>query len=291
MEILNKENILKYLKRIKYNEQNIPLPNIENLKKLHLLHVKNIPFENTLIHYSQTKKINIEPFNIFDKIVNKNHGGYCFELNGLFSLLLKSIGYEIYTGSCRISKSNTEFQGLCHMCIFVELDNETWFLDVGFGGNGIVYPMLLKENIVVPGVELEEFKFEYNILPQYIKNKKMWYLLHRNNKNSIWIPNYVFTNEEFIYEDYKVMNFNAYTNENLPFVNNIIITKVIEEDNKLGRLILLNNILKKRINGKNIIIEEFKSEKERIIKIYKWFNINIKQNQMKYIENSKIYLN
>lgn len=213
METLNKENILKYLKRIKYDEENIPLPNIENLKKLHLLHVKNIPFENILIHYSQQKIINIEPFNIFDKIVNKNHGGYCFELNGLFSLLLKSIGYEIYTGSCRVSKdfsnSITEFQGLCHMCIFVEIDNETWFVDVGFGGNGIIYPMLLKENIIVPGVVPEEFKFEYNILPQYIKNKKIWYLLHRNNKNSIWTPNYVFTNEEFIYEDYKVMNFNA----------------------------------------------------------------------------------
>lgn len=82
-----------------------------------------------------------------------------------------------------------------------------------------------------------------------------------------------------------------HNNKSLPFINNIMVTKVIEEDNILGRLILLNDILKKRFNGKNIIIDKFKSEKERIKKIHTYFDIEIKQDNIKYIENSKIYLN
>lgn len=49
-----------------------------------------VPFENLDIHYG--KKIKLE--NTYDKIVKRHRGGFCYELNGLFNELLKTLGFK-----------------------------------------------------------------------------------------------------------------------------------------------------------------------------------------------------
>lgn len=85
MEVLNET---KYLERIKYEDQlSISL---EVLNKLQKSHLQNIPFENLDIHTG--KKIELE--NTYDKVVSKGRGGFCYELNGLFYLLLKKLDLQ-----------------------------------------------------------------------------------------------------------------------------------------------------------------------------------------------------
>ena len=57
----------------------------------------NVPFENLDIQ----NKIKIDLDNLFDKIVIRNRGGFCYELNGLFYKLLKQIGFAVRMVSAR----------------------------------------------------------------------------------------------------------------------------------------------------------------------------------------------
>jgi len=73
----------QYLERINYvDSTNLTF---EVLSKLQIMHLMNVPFENLDIH-NNTK---IDLTNLFNKIVNRKRGGFCYELNGLFCDLLR----------------------------------------------------------------------------------------------------------------------------------------------------------------------------------------------------------
>lgn len=41
--------------------------------------------------------------NVFEKLIRKPRGGYCFEQNTLFAAVLRSLGYDVYTAAARYS--------------------------------------------------------------------------------------------------------------------------------------------------------------------------------------------
>ena len=95
-------NIQQYLERIKY-DGNVTA-SLEVLSKLQVLHLMNVPFENLDIQ----NKIKINLDNLFDKIVTRKRGGFCYELNGLFYKLLKQIGFAVKMVSARVYNNNTK---------------------------------------------------------------------------------------------------------------------------------------------------------------------------------------
>ena len=88
----------KYLDRIKYSGG--LEPSLDLLKKLQKNHLLNIPFENLDIHFKVAIKLNID--RIYEKIVQNNRGGFCYEINGLFYELLRSIGFKAKRISARV---------------------------------------------------------------------------------------------------------------------------------------------------------------------------------------------
>lgn len=84
-------DIKAYLNRIGY--EGAVNPSSDTLRALHLAHVLTVPFENLDIHLGRS--ISIEPEALFRKIVLARRGGYCFELNGLFALLLEQLGFSV----------------------------------------------------------------------------------------------------------------------------------------------------------------------------------------------------
>ena len=90
--------ISKYLQRINYSGDLIPT--FDRLCKLQKIHLLNIPFENLDIHYGN--KIVLDVDKIYNKIINRRRGGFCYELNGLFFTLLKSLGFDAKRISARV---------------------------------------------------------------------------------------------------------------------------------------------------------------------------------------------
>ncbi len=124
-------HIEKYFERLKYKGPVIAsLELLEQLQQLHLLH---IPFENLDIYWKIP--IELDTDKIFDKIINKKRGGFCYELNGLFHELLMSIGFETKIISARVYDANTKEFGreYDHLAIIVRIEENEWLADVGFG--------------------------------------------------------------------------------------------------------------------------------------------------------------
>ncbi len=103
------------------------------LDELILRHHLSVPFENLdICLWHRPVRLDID--SLFDKIVVRRRGGYCFELNGLFTQLLEELGYEVRSIACRITRNMTVLRPCLHRAILVRTGGAWHYCDVGFGG-------------------------------------------------------------------------------------------------------------------------------------------------------------
>ena len=118
-----------YLKRINYNGSLVPTT--RSLRELQMAHLLAVPFENLSIHWGEP--IVLADDALFEKVVERRRGGFCFELNGLFAALLRDLGFEVVMLSARVARGEGSYTPeFDHMTLMVSLA-ERWLVDVGFG--------------------------------------------------------------------------------------------------------------------------------------------------------------
>lgn len=128
-----------YLARIGYSG---PVePTAETLAALHRAHMLAVPFENLDIHLGVPNVL--DPDHVYEKIVRRRRGGWCFELNGLFALLLERLGFAVTRYSAAVVSSDPPFPDFAHLTLRVDLDRP-WLCDVGFG-DSFTRPLLLDD--------------------------------------------------------------------------------------------------------------------------------------------------
>jgi N-hydroxyarylamine O-acetyltransferase len=76
-------------------------PTFAALASLHRAHLSAVPFEN--LDIALGRPIRLDRAALLDKVVRARRGGYCYELNGLFALLLRSLGYAVDLVSARVA--------------------------------------------------------------------------------------------------------------------------------------------------------------------------------------------
>lgn len=150
----------------------------EYLDELVLAHQCSVVFENLDI-YDLHKPISILPHDIFDKVVVKKRGGYCFELNGIFVLLLQALGYDAYPCPCRALRPGINVPlPVRHRGNIVRLNGQYLFCDVGYGGPMPPASIYVEEGTrqIVNG---ETFWFE--------RKDEFWWVLNRLTKGKVEI--------------------------------------------------------------------------------------------------------
>src|SRR6185503_8406840 len=119
-------NIDAYLKRIDYSGS--LEPTAETLRALQVSHLRTVPFENLSIHAKEPIVLSDDA--LFNKIVERKRGGFCYECNGLFAALLCAIGFKVTMLSAEVAKTEGGFsQPFDHMTLMVELERR-WLVDV-----------------------------------------------------------------------------------------------------------------------------------------------------------------
>src|SRR5205823_1875252 len=79
---------------------------------------------------------------LFRKVVENGRGGFCYELNGLFAALVRSLGFRVDMLAAEVANENGEFgPELAHMTLMVSLE-QRYLADVGFG-DSFREPLLL----------------------------------------------------------------------------------------------------------------------------------------------------
>lgn len=106
-------------------------PDRETLFALHRAHLLAVPFENLDIHLG--RRIRLDETALYDKIVRRRRGGFCYELNGLFHELLRRLGYQATLLNSIIPPTlNGCGLPFDHPVLLVEMERR-WLVDVGFG--------------------------------------------------------------------------------------------------------------------------------------------------------------
>jgi arylamine N-acetyltransferase len=114
----------------------------EALRHLHRAHLLTVPFENLSIHLGES--ISLDEDDLFDKIVARRRGGFCYELNGAFACLLEALGAQVTRVSARVYGEHGRLgPPFDHLALVVVLPDGTgpWLADVGFGSHS-TYPLM-----------------------------------------------------------------------------------------------------------------------------------------------------
>ena len=103
------------------------------LRDLHQAHLLAVPFENLSIHFKEP--IILEERRLFAKIVMRRHGGFCYELNGLFASLLSHLRFRVYLLSAGVAQADGGYSpDFDHLALLIrQLGDADWLADVGFG--------------------------------------------------------------------------------------------------------------------------------------------------------------
>ncbi|HKY56268.1 MAG TPA: arylamine N-acetyltransferase, partial [Anaerolineales bacterium] len=101
---------------------------------LQIAHMMNIPFEN--LDIGRKQRIQLSEVALWEKLILRNRGGFCYELNGLFAWLLKQIGFDVTYLNARVFNQTGELGiDFDHLALLVKIPNDSkhWLVDAGFG--------------------------------------------------------------------------------------------------------------------------------------------------------------
>lgn len=127
-----------YLKRIGFNGR--VARTAETLAELQRCHLMSVPYESTDIWRGKAGPLTYEA--MYDKVVRRKRGGYCFELNGMFGWLLRELGFrtEEYFGRWLMGES-LEIPARRHRVIKVTIGKRAFIADVGVGQRAPLTPL------------------------------------------------------------------------------------------------------------------------------------------------------
>jgi N-hydroxyarylamine O-acetyltransferase len=183
-------DVKAYLERIDYRGPLVP--DAQTLRELQLAHLLAVPFENLSIHAKQA--IVLEDEALFDKIVVRRRGGFCYEANGLFAALLRALGFDVAMLSAGVARDGGGFgPDFDHMALLVTLE-QRWLVDVGFG-DSFREPLLLDER-----GEQRQGTRSFRLVPDGSQ-----LILMRRDDGDEWKAQYRFTLQSYEYADYAGM--------------------------------------------------------------------------------------
>lgn len=246
--------IKPYLERLHYT--GATKPTIDVLRALHHAHMLTVPFENLDIPIG--RPIILDETAFYRKIVEQRRGGFCYELNGMFAWLLRSLGFQVTLLSAAVAQAAGGFgPDFDHLVLLVEADGY-WLADVGFG-DSFLEPLRLQAEEQVDGHDLYR-----------IDQEGSDYTLLRREPNKDWQRQYRFTLTPRQLADFATMCHYQQTSPNSHFTHGRICSRAIPE----GRVTLRNTRLIITQNGQRTE-QELADEQACMDALHEYFEIDI----------------
>ncbi|MFF8811188.1 arylamine N-acetyltransferase family protein [Streptomyces pactum] len=214
-----------YLERIGFSGD--PKPDLDTLRAVHRGHVAAFPFENLEIVLG--RPIVLDVAGLQEKMVGGARGGYCYEQNLLFAAALERIGFGFTGLGARIRMGSDRVRAVTHMLLRIEADGRQWLTDVGFGGEGLLEPVLFEDGVVD-----RQGEWTFGVAAED-DGVRVLRSLHHDG----WFDLYSFTLEERFPADYVVMNHYTATHPHSPFVGRPVVQRTGPEvrHNLVGTLL------------------------------------------------------
>lgn len=204
-----------YLKRISYTGETTPTLNA--LNALTEAHTQSIPFENLDVILNRSIQLSEEA--IFDKLVTKKRGGYCFEQNGLMLIALEHFGFNVKPISARVRvrfATREPDAPRTHIFLRVEIDGVSYLTDVGMGSASLTAALKL---------ELDVEQHTPHDLRRLVKDGNRYY--HQVSYGEGWLDACEFTLEEMPLIDREVANWFTSTHPQSHFKSQVLASRAL----------------------------------------------------------------
>ncbi len=222
-----------YFERVQYSGRTDV--SLETLRELHMAHVFTVPFENLNIHMG--RPVDLDPDALIAKIVHQSRGGYCFEVNGLFALVLESLSFKLDRLLARVlfGRDPQKPSPRTHQLLLVHLGDERWLADVGYGGRGLMMPFPFWI-----GYTDRQFTAHFSLR----HNESLGYVL-QEEMDGQWQNLYAFSLEPHLPVDFVTPNYYTSTWPGSHFVQQ----RMCALPTPTGRVAMTNATLKITTNG------------------------------------------
>ena len=219
-----------YFARIGYTGSRAPT--LATLHALTAAHTQAIPFENLDVLLG--RGISLDPEVLFDKLVRRRRGGYCFEQNGLFLRILEAMGFRVQPlgARVRIDRPRSETPPRTHMFLRVEIDGARWLTDVGVGGLSLTSAIRL---------DVQDEQPTPHEPRRIVREDGRWF--HQARLGATWTDVYEFTYDDLPPIDREVANWFTSAHPGSHFKNRMVVARAAPEGR---RLMLVNGELKIR---------------------------------------------
>lgn len=226
--------IQKYLKIL--NIQSVET--LEDVSELIQAHLNNFSFSSVRVLLKE--EISLELEDIYESIVLKRRGGYCFEHNKLFYEVLKALGFDVEFYLARVVNNLENEVPQTHRFTLLYLKGERYLIDVGIGFRSPNVPIAFSTSTTTSlGMTYEIKTFDNNTLALQL------------------VGNHNFTVTTFdlnpCYEaDCEMGHFYSHKHPCAVFVNNLVISIITGDEIRSLR------------NSDYVIIKKDKREKKMI---------------------------
>lgn len=182
-----------FRKRIGFSENEIV--EFEGLTQLLVKIALALPFENMGVINKNTRAVTEEE--LINKILRRNEGGLCYELNPLLYLFLKENGFQVSLVRGVVfnqAEQSWSTSGRTHVAILLTYEQELYLLDTGFGGNLPLTPVPLAGETV----NSENGQFRVKQTDNQYGNHL--FEMKRKYRDDDWTIGYVFNSLERVNE-------------------------------------------------------------------------------------------
>lgn len=250
---MNTGEVTAYLTRCAYEGES--RQDEETLNRLIRAHLEHVPFENLDV-FDRDLVPKLDTDTLFNKIVVKKRGGYCFEMNTLFGELLKGLGFSVYPIAARILWNKTELPPLSHMLLICELSGKKYCCDVGYGGPGPKGLVLLEEGEqVIAGERFLTSRVNREAVQAGAAEQGAFQISRQHHGE--WKTVLMFKDVPFMRQDFRLLNFYCAKNPEIMFTQK----RVVNLCTKTGSKALMDMELTVR-DGETVKKEIYQSQEE-----------------------------
>ncbi|MFT5757893.1 MAG: N-hydroxyarylamine O-acetyltransferase [Alteromonadaceae bacterium] len=182
------------------------------LNEVQSKHIAQYSFNNLAVVLGQELPLDTE--SLFNKIVERRRGGYCFEHNKLTLTVLAELGFDVRILLAKVVYNQDIEIARTHRVTLLTLAGDDYIVDTGFGHLGARFPV-----IIALGSIQEQGDAQFRI----IKNVNDEYC-YQVFKDGDFFTLYTFDLYRYTESDCLVSHFYSHQHPNVAFVNNFVIS-------------------------------------------------------------------
>lgn len=209
----NQQIVNNYLKALAFDNN---IKTLENITKLIQAHVNTFAFSSLKVLLKE--EISLELQDIYESLIIKKRGGYCFEHNKLFFEVLKTLGFDVEFYLARVVNNTNNEVPQTHRFTLLNYQKQRYLIDVGIGFRSPTVPIKFGGATPTPlGITYSINTFDDNTYALQTVNDKVFTVTH-------------FDLNPCLEADFEMGHFYSHKNPCAVFVNNLVISLITKNE-------------------------------------------------------------